>query len=632
MRNDSAFSQRFKVDLIILLILFVLGIGALLHHFPITFSSSDESGVAIMPQQLGQSGILLILPDKAENAQSFQTLDFSFAWYNLLSQYAGPFNIALAHDVQSAAALQAQLIVVPQKTAETLGENQIQLIAQAVQKGASLVIEMPTPQWASLTAVKCHNKVNSAIRHFTDAPNSPIAGAWRDHLLNSPLDTQVLRIDALDSESLPPDALLLELDGAIAHYRRSVGAGFVFVIAFNLGQALTAMQQGRPGDDFSINVEAAAHPSDLVLNEKLRANTVPYADLLKMHVIMSVLYSSPMPLVWPFPDGGRSALILAHESGAVGENAFEQARYEQEQNITSTWLTTPGTVSRKTLEKWSNAQFDIGVSLLRPPAGRIYEPYGPSFFQPVAVERSILNQKKSVSKRLGSAVSTCKMTGSNWAHDYTLSFRRLAAAQCRIDMSYEPFEPEQFGYLFGSGFPFLPVERNGMPLPVYEFPSLVSDAADFGSLPPQVAVKLLTESESTFHEPVVVSFQAETMLNKPTYVSPETWLNLIQTAHDNQIWTTSAKSFMYYYTLRKQAHIFYAFHPQTKVLDARVNMPQANFSYTIAFPKRTAYGVLHDVWIDKKSIDLTTLKSTGDGLLMLVPVISGEHIVQAQFQ
>ncbi len=631
MRSNSAFSQRFKIDLIVLLILFVIGGGALLHHFPITFSSSDEAATATMPQNLGQSGILLVLPDKFENAQTFQTLDFSFAWYNLLLQYAGSFSIVLSRDLQSAAALQAQLIVIPEKTAESMSETQIQLVAQAVQKGATLIIEMPQPEWASLTAIKRRNKVNSAIRHLTDAPNSPLSGAWRDHLLNSPLDTQVLRIDALDSETLPADAMLLELDGSIAHYRRSLGTGYVFVLAFNLGQALTALQQGRPSDEFSIETEEPPHPSDLVMNEKLRQNTVPYADLLKMHVLMSALYTSPMPLLWPFPNGGRSALILTHETGALGDKAFESAVYEQGQNATATWLTTPGTVSKKMLEHWKSAQFDVGVSLMRPPAGRIYEPYGPSFFQPVAVERNIKNQKIAVSKRLGTNISTCKMTSSNWSRDYTMAFRRLAAAGCRIDMTYEPSEPEQYGYLFGSGFPFLPIERNGLPLPVYEMPSLVSDTAGFDTFPAQTAVKLLNEAESIFHEPVTASFHADTMMKNPTWLSPENWLNLMKFASENHIWMTSAKSFMHHYTLRQQAKLFYAFHVQTKVLDARVDLPQANFSYTVAMPKRTAHGMIHDIWVDKKSIDLTTINATADGLLMLIPVTSGEHLVQAQY-
>ncbi len=629
---SNSFSHRFKFDLILLLILFVIGIAALLHHFPFTISTQDETGKAMMPQQLGQSATLLILPDGTENAQTFSNMNFAIAWYNLLSQYVGTFSIALTHDIQSAAALQAQLIVIPQKTAESFNDAQIQLVSQAVQKGASLVIEMPTPEWAPLTAIKRRGKINSAIKHLTDAPNSPLAGQWRDHLLNTPLDTQIIRLDALDSETLPPDALLLELDGAIAHYRRNVGSGFVFVLAFNLGQALTSLQQGRPSENFDIETEENPLSSDFVLNDKLRQNTIPYADLLKSHVITSILYAAPMPLIWPFPDAARSALILSHETGALDDRAFEAAKYEDSLNIESTWLTTPGKISKKTLETWKSRQFDLGVSLIRPPAGRIYEPYGPSFFQPVVVEQNIINQKNAVSKRLNAPILSCKMTNSIWSHDYTLAFRKLAAAQCQIDLSYAPTQPGQFGYLFGSAFPFLPIERNGLPLPTYEFPIVINDEVGLETIPPHAALKLLTEAETTFHEPLTAHFNADTMLNHPSYTSPETWLELIQFAKDSNIWITSARGFMHHYTIRKQTKLFYAFHPQTKVLDVKLDMPTANFYYTIALPRKTSSGTLHDLWLDKKSLDMTTVKMTGDSLLMLIPVSSGEHLLQAQYQ
>lgn len=631
MRFNARFSQRFKIDFIILGILLCIAVGVLLHHFPIKFSSDDDVAAAVMPQQLGQSGILLILPSENTHAQTYAEIDFSFGWYNLLSQVAGAFNIALTTGIQSSASLQVQLIVVPQKTAETLNETQIQLISQAVQRGANLIVEMPTPAWSSMTGIKRRTKVSSTIKHLTDAPNSPLSGVFRDQLLNTPLDTQVLRLDALDSETLPSDALLLELDGAIAHYRRQHGAGHVFVLAFNLGQAITSLQQGKPADQFQIETQELPKTSDLILNEKLGRSTVPYADLLKTHVMLSALHVSPMPLLWPFPDARRSALIIVHDTGRLEAQAFRMAEYEQSQEIQSTWLSRAGVVSSTALRQWYQAGFDMGVSILRPHAGKIYEPYGPPFFQPIAVERNMVNQKQTIARQIGANVSTCKMASSAWTRDYTLAFRKLAAAQCQIDLSYAPTEPEQAGYLFGSGFPFLPIERNGMPLPLYEFPTAMNDESGLETLPAKFSLKHVQEAENLYHQPVVVQFNADTMFTQPSYLIYETWLKLIQQARESQIWTTSAKNFMHYYTLRKQARLVHAFHPQTKVLDIKAEFPEAPFQYTVALPKRTQAGTLHDLWIDKAAVDVQSLKVSGDGLLILIPVSSGHHLVQAQY-
>ena len=632
MRSDATVFQRFRVEIILILVLVVFAICVLLHHFPLTISSDDDAGLAVMPQQLGQSDVLLILPDSNENAQTYPQLDFSFAWYNLLSQYVGPFSIALSKDIRQATDVQYHLIIVPQRTAETMSDAQIQFISQAVQLGSTLIVEMPSPEWASLTAIKSHSKISSSIKHFTDAPNSPLSGNWRDQLLNTPLDTQVMRLDTLDADTLPADSLLLELDGAIVHYKRAVGAGYVYVLAFNLGQAMTSLQQGRPADNFALPGETnPPTTSDLVLNERLRANPVPYADLLKMHVIGSVGYTTPMPLLWPFPEGYRGALLISHETGTMDDSAFNLAEYERGLEARTSWLVTASKISKPTLENWKNHQFDIGVSFLRPPVGKVYKKYGPSFFQPIAVESSVQEQRKNVASRIGGSLSTCKFASSQWSRDYTLAFRHLAAAQCQIDLSYAPTLPQQYGYLFGSGFPFLPIERNGMPMPTYEFPILINDEVGMESIPNEVALQLLKESESVYHEPVIAHFNADTMQTHPSYLSPSTWIAMMNYAKSNHIWMTSVKSFMYQYTLRKQAHIHYAFHAQTRVLDVKTTLPKAEFNYTIAFPRRTFHGGIHAIWLDKTALDLTALKSTADGVLLLLPVSSGDHLVQVQY-
>ena len=196
MRSDATFGERFRLELIITGLILLVGICAVLNYAPITLSSKDEVGAAVMPQQLGQSDVLLILPDDTRNAETWPQMDFSFAWYNLLSQYIGPFTISLVSEISGT--IQSRLIVVPQKAAETMTDAQIQLVFQAVQLGADLIIEMPTPEWSALTAIKRRAKVSTAIKHFTDAPNSPIQGLWRDQMMNTPIDTQVMRLDALE--------------------------------------------------------------------------------------------------------------------------------------------------------------------------------------------------------------------------------------------------------------------------------------------------------------------------------------------------------------------------------------------------------------------------------------------------
>lgn len=631
MKNDASFGERFAVEIIAMSLVLIVGMALLLQHFPLTFSSQDESGAAVMPQQLGQSDVLLILPETQEIAESWTTFDFSFAWYNFLSQSMGAFSIALTGEIVSPP--KAQIIVVPQRSAEKMSKVQIEAIAQAVERGATLLIEMPPPSWSALTGVKRRVKVSATIKHLTDAQNSLLPPKWRDHLLNTPLDMQAMRLEMLDAEPLPPQSLLLELDGAIAHYRRSVGTGQVFVLAFNMGQVITAMQQGHPGESFLLETDNDPPTvSDLVMSEKLRRATVPYVDLLKTHIISALAYMAPMPMLWPFPNEHRSALLLTHETGSFDERILALADDEKNQNVRSTWLVTASLIDPKTLKEKHAEQFDMGVAFLRPPMGRIFRKYGFSFFEPVAIESNIVGQKNTVAQRLGSTPSSCKIASSQWPGEYTTTFRYLAYARCQIDLTYAPVEPEEYGYLFGSGFPFLPIERNGLPLPTYELPALISDEADLESIPPDAALKLLTESESTYHEPVRVHFNAEIMRKRPSYLTLKTWIDLLKASQEQHIWTTTVKQFMYHYTLRKQAHLHYTFEQPTKVLNVKATLPDAPFQFTLSLPRKTQYGTLHDVWIDKKALDISETKVTGDGLFALFGVGSGEHLIQAQYQ
>ena len=627
MKPESSLKTRFHVDFAIFAAVCLLIACLLLHHFPITLSAEDVAAPATIPQQMGEADVVLVIPDETTTPTSFAEMDFSLAWYNLLTQSIGPVSLQLVSNIAAQDALNARWIIVPEKAANQFSDEQIRRIAQSVQRGATLILEMPGPRWESLTALKRKTQGSTAMRHLTDAPNSPLSGTWRDALLNTPLETPILRIDTLDNEKLASDGLLLELDGSIAHYRRTHGDGVVFVLAFNLGQALTAMVQGKPGESFKIEAEIP-RTNALVLNDKMRRNPIPYADLIKSHVLLSASQSSPIPFLWPFPNGQKSALLIVHETGTLGDSAFAASRYELDHQVHSTWLTTAGTVSKDAMK--NAAKEDIGVSFLRPPAGRIYEPFGLPFFHPIVRERNMKNQRRAVSLRRGENVSTCQIAGAHWEH-YTHPFRLLAAAGCQIDLSYAPLDPEEYGYLFGTGFPFLPLEINGLLLPTYEIPALLSDAVGLDSLPATTALQLLNDAESRWHEPVLVKFNADEMKQRPTWRIPQTWTELIETALEKNIGMTTVRNFMVHYTMRKQARIRSTYAPQTHRLNARVVLPDAQFQYTLAIPRRTVHGSLHDVWIDNASMPTHDLKITGDNTLVLIPIAPGEHQVQAQY-
>lgn len=633
MQGEPSRIHRFKIDLILLAILACVCLGYVLQKHPIRLPRSDAQGAASMPQQLGQSNILLILPDTTATADSYPETDFSFAWYNAMSQTIGPFAIALTRDIQSAEDLsQAHLIVIPRNAAESMTESQIQIVAQSVRLGASLILEMPGHAWTPIAGMRLNARGNATIKRITDAPNTPLSGQYKEHLLNVPIDTRIMRMDAPAPDAFASDGLLLEIDGATAHVRKQVGAGSVHILGFDFGQAITSLQQGRPGDDFHIDAEETPKNSDLILNERMRANTVPYADLLKAHVFGSVFQTAPFPMLWPMADGKKSALIITHETGTLGDEAFLPAKTESEMGAHATWLVTASKITNDALRKYAGNGSDIGASIHRSASDRLDKAYGIAFFKPFAVEQTAAAQKRAIMKQLSGPVSTCKYAGNYWTRDYTAAFRYLTSAQCQIDMSYGPGQAGDYGYLFGSSYPFLPLERNGLPFPVYEFPTVIDDAAGLNAVPEHPPLQLLKEAESVWNGPIAVNFNADAMRQSPNYQSPQMWHDLMNYAKDNNIWMPSAREFMQHFTLRKQSRMLYAWNAQAHALQAQIRLPKADFSYTLAIPKKAQAGTLDAVWLDKKRLDIEAGQTSSDGLLLLIPVAGGEHAIDAHYQ
>ena len=74
MQGDSSFIKRFIIDFILLGVLACICLGYVVDAHPIRIARSDTPGAASMPQQLGQSNILLILPDSKQREEPYQVL------------------------------------------------------------------------------------------------------------------------------------------------------------------------------------------------------------------------------------------------------------------------------------------------------------------------------------------------------------------------------------------------------------------------------------------------------------------------------------------------------------------------------------------------------------------------------
>jgi hypothetical protein len=130
--------------------------------------------------------LLLAPPPRAEDASGFLDLDFGYAWYNALAQEVGPFKLRSAQSFTLEDLEGVHLVVVPGAAARSMDIAQIDNITMYVQRGGSLILEMPGPQWASLTGIGAALQSGRIGKRITTAPGSALQNDFNTHLLEAP--------------------------------------------------------------------------------------------------------------------------------------------------------------------------------------------------------------------------------------------------------------------------------------------------------------------------------------------------------------------------------------------------------------------------------------------------------------
>jgi hypothetical protein len=633
-RREEGWLSRFKLDLALLMALALVLGGVWLNRNPLTFDSDDEEMAGELPPSVGGGEVLLVAPaPSGEDAKGFLDLDFGFAWYNALAQEVGPFRLRASKAISLEELDGVHWVVVPASAARALDINQIDMLQVFVRRGGVLILELPGPQSGRIG------------KRITGAPGSALQNDFNAHLLEAPLYTRMQRMDTVDLNDLQPVDVLLEIDGVPAHLHRKVGDGHVFMLAFDFGMALTALQQGIPGDDLSIGplssaTEAEAKapltiPERLVENPKLRQATAPYADLLERHVLYAPLRYKPVPRVWLFPEAMMGALAMTHEDGGIGDRAAFMARYEHEKGWPSTYFISPTDdgMSNTTLDTLRAQGVALALAWHRTPDEAIYTPRGLGRFKPYRVQLNLAGQRARLEGWAGQRLHAVRARHQRWDRAYTQTWRKMAAAGAFISSSYGPGDPNSFGYLFGTGLPFLPIDRNSLPLPIFEVPYILSDTAGLGPDDRSILIRLIKESRAGFHQLLTLDIDADAMVRHPRVQTMETWMQAFELAQTERHWITTLPEFMLFYEGRRKATLRSKFEPATRTLTVRAELPAIQ-RYTssdwlpspaVALPLRYEGYPIESATLDRKPIDVAAIPRSGDGVLALFPMPPGFH-------
>lgn len=592
------------------------------------------------PPDRTEGDILLLLPDvPAAEAQAFGELDCSYGWFNALWQKFGSFATAMNRNLSPEILAGRSVVIVPRRVAEAMPSTGVSALASFVRDGGQLVIEQPGEGWEQLTGVSASKKSRPAQR-ITSTEGLGVHGPMRKHLPNVPL------IGALElapqADTWPNGPTLIEVDGQPGLLLQEQDQGRVYTLLFDFGCTVTGMQQGIPTRGMKLGLEGdeGLQPTaNRVTLERLKTSRVPYADLLESALLHHFSRKRPLPRLWPFPGTHAGALLLLHPALSNTRAAIGYADWSRKREGASTIFVPADRVNASQIALLSEADADVGLTWVRgvsrPPVTRTL---GLGGLKPLAQEDALAEQLDALAALTGAGDDPIHIThveGTLWQPDWSTTFEQLSAAHVRLDTSFGPTGDEVRGYMFGTGFPYYPLDERGLPLPLLELPFVLHEA----SLTPERLRQFLLNSQSYFHQAIAVRLPAHTMRTHPSAGALMGLRDAHQLAREHDHWVTTSRELLEFLYARRRSVLTSQWSEASRRLTITVNLlgstsralEQGAFP-GIAFPRTYRGDEISRVILDGKPIPLRQLATSGPSFERVLAVGPGRHTISVYYE
>ncbi len=499
------------------------------------------------------SDFLIVVDYDAYNSQpdGFMDMSFSLAWLNTLQQEIGPVAVIDSREFQDIELKSYRTVILTASTADH--GSWVPKIRSYLERGGTVIMEMPGSDLRSIASADGKGGIRTAqtVTFASGLSESDMQALSELHLSNL---TQIIG----SAGPLEDAHTWMTIDGVPVVYSKTYATGRVITVDFNFGMLITALQQGRPLDDFEIrNQRDSSHieTSDLAVLDNAR---LPVADIIERFLVYGVLNEfTPVVTMWPFFDGMDGTLIVTQREAGQGDSSLWMAQYEASFHATSTiFISAPPAFTDEGLDIVYETHTELGLmfdvdSGQRP---RALEPVGMFKISPVWRQLNIEEQIDLVKARLDEKtpfVSSQSNLGM-WHSYYTQSFKMLAAAGIKADASYRaPFDG--VGYSFATGMPFMPIDTNGLLFNILEFPITFPDMKT-----PEQAAELeayLEASENGLHELLAVSIEPGEFARKPVAETFQTWQAVYRMATQHKHWVTNILSYFRFARARFTAEL-----------------------------------------------------------------------------
>ena len=344
--------------------------------------------------------------------------------------------------------------------------------------------------------------------------------------------------------------ILLKNDNLPLIISKKNGKGEVITLLFDFGLFLISLQQGKPDENFNVvNHNKGLYnldTPDLVSSEKLLSNFIPYADILERYIINLIEEEKPIIRSWYFPPKYNSAVILSHDEEAIGDGAINIVNIEK---TTSSYAIVPySPISKNTIKKMEGIGIDIGIHWIR--LNRKFLIFNR--------RDSLNNQIKKLKNKNIRKIIFNRTHHLDWGNDFVLPFKILCSNKIKIDSSYGPnpkidelygfSAPNLKGYLFGTGLPFIPLDKNGLPFKIYEIPFQFQE--NFGNVKLKDMKKIINESIEKYYQITTVNYHPIFLEKSKLYHQ-----YFLEISRPKQIWKTNFKKFYNWWLKRSSIKI-----------------------------------------------------------------------------
>ncbi|RAL24659.1 hypothetical protein DL240_00165 [Lujinxingia litoralis] len=591
------------------------------------------------PPDRTEGDVLLLLPaTPAAQAAELRALDCSYGWFNALWHHYGAFATAQSDNLSPQILAGRSVVIVPERVALSLPRAAMSALEDFARRGGQLVVELPREGWEPLTGISTTGAVGQA-RRITSADGLGVHGPLREHLVDTPLTGPLLPTAALLPR--PAGPVILEVEEQPGLLVQPLGQGRVYTILFDYACSLTALHQGKPARHMEFGPPGSPRwqpTENRVAHERMLTSHVPYADLLKRALFDRFSEHRPMPRLWPFPGRHMGAVMNTHPSSESTRAALGYADWARKNEGASTIFVAADrfTPSQAAMADQVGAQ--VGLLWVlgqdRPP---LTKARGLGAMQPWAEELNLAEQLTKLEANLGQGrqIRLVQTEEGLWEGDWDATFRRLSAAGLRVDTSFGPGASEHYGYLFGTGMPFYPIDSRGLPLPILEAPYVLRGA----NINPARLKRMLVNSQNYFHQPLAINVPADAMAETPAAGILLGFRELHDLARAHEHWVTSVGDLIDFLVARRQSVLTSQWSAaeqrltiSVNVLGARLQSAPEGAIASVAFPRDFEGRPIRRVVLDDEDVSLSRLANSGAGDERVLEMPPGRHVIAVYYE